>query len=90
MSTYYCGECDRLRNVRYQGYVDVGHNRGVCEDCGANMQEEAVDELHEHWALTAPTPEYTDENRRALVHDLYTMPLADLLARLRDLRGETS
>jgi len=88
MSAYYCEECDRRRNVRYHGYIDVGRHRGVCEDCGANMQEEAHDELMEHWEITAPASEVREENRRAMAHELYTMPLADLLVRLGDLKGE--
>ena len=88
MSAYYCDGCDRLRRVRYQGYVDVGNDRGVCEDCGCNMQEKAVDELMEHWNITAPASEVNNANQGALTHVLYTMPLADLLVRLRDMKGE--
>ena len=90
MSAYFCEECKRVCHAHCQGYIDVGNDRGVCENCGAKMQEEAHSELMEHWDLTAPASEYTDENRRAMAHGLYTMPLADLLVRLRDLRGETS
>lgn len=88
MSTFYCGECERLRNVRKHGYEDVGGNLGVCEGCACEMQEKTAEELLEHWSITAPAPENTKEAREALIMELYRMPLVDLLTRHKNLQGE--
>ncbi len=88
MSTYYCGECESLKSVHRDGYEDVGGNLGVCEGCGSEMQEKAVEEILEHWEIHAPVPENTKEARDALIMELYRMSLIDILARHKNLKGE--
>ena len=88
MSAYFCNECDRLRNVRSDGYVDVGNYQGVCEDCAAEVADKAIEELLEHWRITAPASEVTEEAAGRLEGALINMELIDLLDRLKDLKGE--
>ena len=88
MSAYYCNECERVRNVRSDGYEDVGNNQGVCASCAYEMADRAVAELMEHWRITAPASEVTEGAEGLEEGALCNMELVDLLDRLKDLKGE--
>jgi len=88
MSAYFCNECDRVSSVRYDGYVDIGHDQGVCEACAYEMADCAIEELLEHWRITAPASEVTEGAEMRLERDLVNMDLLDLIKRLKDLKGE--